>query len=102
MVWLAACPTHKERKEHNSDLSSSTLASFPSFYGLVPPHHSAGGADGHGGSRRRFGTKIERYVRSFLHLPRPVPVTSGEMVGGSELVVDKFAPEARIVDQREE
>lgn len=67
---------------------------------MYPPHASFSPYDG---SRRQFGTRIENYVRGFLRLPRPVPLTRvGEMAGRSDLVVvEKFALETGITDPRE-
>lgn len=64
----------------------------------MSPHYSPSDTHGHSGSRDRFGKKVEKRVRSFLHLPRHVP---GEAVGRRELARNP-ALGTEIVDQREE
>ena len=58
-------------------------------------------SDRHG---RRFGTKVTKYVRSVLHLPRPVMVTTRttETIRRREAVAKDPTPGTEFIDQHEE
>ena len=91
---------HRGRYDSNNQ-SSSTLGS--SFSVSARLRHSGSGTHKSNGPGRRFGTKVEKYVRSFLHLPRRVLVTTtAETSRGRETVVEELTPGTEITDQREE
>ena len=53
------------------------------------------------GSGRRFGTKVEKYVRSILHLPRRMLATTTTETTQGENVVEKPTLGTEIIDQNE-
>lgn len=95
-------PTHKGRRRHRNshNRSESTLVSLPLLSGFIPPHQSEGGAQSGDGQRRRFSTKVEKYVRSFFNLPKhPLVTATTGVIQRPEMADEKPAPRTEIIDR---
>ena len=95
---------YEEFREHYNpeNQSSGTLVASSPVPTSPPSPLSEGDAQRSGGSGRRFGIKVEKYVRSFFHLPKRTPVTTTMGAIRRREIGEKPTLGTQIIAQREE
>ena len=102
--WFPVLTCEEREGYYNSgSRSSSTLTLSSSVPDPTLPHRSESGIRGSDGPNRRFGTKIEKYMRNLFHLQKRAPETiTTKAVGRRKIAAKKSTSGTEIVIQREE
>jgi len=96
-------PTPNECGEQHTPDNQSGSTPVPPFPVHTELHQTESGTHRSNGPSRRLGKKFEKYVRSFLRMPRRIlAITVAETTRGIEAILGEPTPGSEIIDQREE